>query len=74
MQAVTCEPFQGTETIHCHFAGLMLVYCVVIGDVLVGKPGYLGLLCSSVGGVLCNRPLVVGLVTLIVLIPAVSFR
>lgn len=54
--------------------GLMLVYCVVIGDMLVGKEGYQGLLCGSIGGAFCGRPLVVGLVVLIVLIPAVSFR
>ena len=55
-------------------AGLMLVYCVVIGDMLVGKQGFQGLLCGSIGGIFCSRPFVVGLVTLIVLIPAVSFR
>lgn len=55
-------------------AGLMLVYCVVIGDMLVGKEGYTGLLCGAFGGVFCARPFVVGLVVLIVLIPAVSFR
>lgn len=52
----------------------MLVYCVVIGDMLVGKEGYAGLLCSWLGGPFCGRPLVVGLVALFVLLPAVSFR
>jgi hypothetical protein len=55
-------------------AGLMLVYCVVIGDMLVGKEGYAGLLCGSLGGVFCGRPLVVGLTALFVLLPAISFR
>lgn len=54
--------------------GLMLVYCVVIGDMLVGKEGFEGLLCGSVGGLFCSRPFVVGMVTLIVLVPAISFR
>ena len=50
------------------------MYCVVIGDMLVGKEGFQGLLCGSIGGIFCSRPFVVGLVSIIVLIPAVSFR
>ena len=55
-------------------AGLMLVYEVVIGDMLVGKEGYKGLLCGWLGGAACNRPLVAGVVTAAVLVPAISFR
>lgn len=54
--------------------GLMIVYEVVIGDMLVGKEGFKGLLCSWLGGAACNRPLIVGIVTALVLLPAVSFR
>ena len=52
----------------------MLVYEVVIGDMLVGKEGYKGLLCGWLGGAACNRPLVAGVVTAVVLVPAISFR
>lgn len=45
-----------------------------MGDMLVGKQGYKGLLCGSLGGVFCSRPLVVGVVSAVFLLPAVSFR
>lgn len=57
----------------------MLVYIVISGDMLVGKPGYKGLLCSYLGDHAhlqwtCNRTIVTGLVTIVVLAPLVSFR
>lgn len=59
--------------------GMMLVYIVISGDMLVGKPGYKGLLCSYLGDHAhlqwtCNRTIVTGLVTIVVLAPLVSFR
>ncbi|KAK9797375.1 hypothetical protein WJX73_007217 [Symbiochloris irregularis] len=59
--------------------GLMLVYEVVAGDMLVGKPGFKGILCQYLGQVehchwACNRTIVTGLVTLVVLVPLASFR
>lgn len=60
-------------------AGMLLVYIVVAGDMLVGKPGFKGLLCDYLGDKphchwACNRKIVTGLVTLLVLLPLVSFR
>ena len=52
----------------------MVVYEVVIGDMLVGKPGFKGLLCGWLGGAACSRPLIVGIVSALFLLPAVSFR
>ena len=59
--------------------GMMLVYEVVAGDMLVGKPGFKGLLCQYLGDRphfhwACSRPIVTGLVTLLILLPLVSFR
>lgn len=52
----------------------MIVYEVAVGDLLVGKKGFEGLLCSSRDDIMCSRALVVGATTAIVLLPAVSFR
>lgn len=57
----------------------MLVYEVVAGDMLVGKPGYKGILCDYLGQVehchwTCNRTIVTGIVTLVILVPLASFR
>ena len=58
---------------------MMLVYEVIAGDMLVGKPGFKGLLCQYLGSQphcewACNRIAVTGLVTLVILLPLVSFR
>ena len=53
--------------------GLMLVYSVVLGDMLVGEK-HDGLICGGLGGIACSRPLVVGIVTLLVLVPLISVR
>lgn len=71
------EEKQHTSSIvtrNCSSAGLMIVYEVAVGDILVGKTGFGGLLCSHRHGALCSRPLVVGLVTAVGLLPSVSFR
>ena len=51
----------------------MLVYSVVLGDMLVGEK-LDGLICGGLGGIACSRPLVVGIVTLLVLVPLISVR
>ena len=61
------------ESICLMLPGLMLVYSVVVGDMLVGKEGS-GLLCQQLGGAACSRPLVVAVVTVVVLFPMISFR
>ena len=64
---------------HWCTAGLMLVYIVISGDMLVGKPGFKGLACDYLGDVkychwACNRPVVTGLVVVFILLPLNSFR
>ena len=63
----------------CPFAGLLLVYEVIAADMLAGKPGFKGLLCQYWGSVrgcgwTCSRPATAGLLTLLVIVPSVSFR
>lgn len=63
----------------CPCAGLLLVYEVIAADMLAGKPGFKGLLCQNFGRVrgcswTCSRPITAGLLTMLVIIPSVSFR
>eukprot|EP00884_Botryococcus_braunii_P007253 jgi/Botrbrau1/16529/Bobra.314_1s0002.2 len=59
--------------------GMMLVYLVATGDLLVGNGAFRGLLCRWCGkrpgfGWACSRPIVTGAITLFLMTPLVSFR